>query len=621
MEETGAAQGMTRTGRVYTPEHLGGTSKEAASKPPLIETGPNDLWRKVQTREYCVVNHLNKTPVQISILSLLQNSEAHKNTLMKVLNEAYVPNNITSGKKANMVGVLIDGGSSLNICSLTTLKRLGKGLHEIRAGLGERGLHGTQKATIGEINLFLQKGQTWFDVEFQVLDISATYNMLLGRPWIHASGAVASTLHQAVKFEWNHHEVIIHGDGSNPIYTNQIVPVVENRRKLGGETYHRSECINVIEKDKWWSNKIESILLRTGYEPDKGLDKNLQGITKLIQLKRHGTTFGLGYEYTWHEYQNWSPPWRGPYYPLERPIQHLHQTFQQTDVIWGSEEDETLACLRNLFQDDEDMDCNAIVEEEEEEELMIQTVGKVAVLKNWTAAPIIITYPGEPTTVTCNGTTQHKDSDSEEEDIILEEIVREVENFENKPKSNLDKTEIVNLGDPETVKETRISIHLSPSEKEEYTRFLKEYEDIFAWFYDDMTGLSTSIVAHKLPTYPMCPPVKQKLIKFKPDMSLKIKEEVTKKIKTKVLRVVEYPTWLANIVPVLKKDGKVRVCVNYLDLNKASPKDDFLLPNIHILIDKCAKHELQSFVDCFAGYHQIWSRENSLYHSVGDVLL
>ncbi|XP_070046199.1 uncharacterized protein [Nicotiana tomentosiformis] len=126
---------------------------------------------------------------------------------------------------------------------------------------------------------------------------------------------------------------------------------------------------------------------------------------------------------------------------------------------------------------------------------------------------------------------QHKDSDweeIEEKDVILEEIVREVENFENKLKSNLDETEVVNLGDSEIVKETRRSIHLSPSEKEEYTRFLREYEDIFAWSYDDMTWLSTSVVAHKLPTNPMCPPVKKKLRKFKPDMSLKIKEEVTK---------------------------------------------------------------------------------------------
>ncbi|XP_070034499.1 uncharacterized protein [Nicotiana tomentosiformis] len=145
-------------------------------------------------------------------------------------------------------------------------------------------------------------------------------------------------------------------------------------------------------------------------------------------------------------------------------------------------------------------------------------------------------------TVTCNETTQYKESDLEdlEDDIIPEKIIKEVENFENKPKSNLEETEVVNLENSETVKENRISIHLLPSEKEEYIRFLKEYEDIFTWSYDDMTGLSTSIVAYKLPTNPMCQMVKQKLRKFKPDMSLKIKEEVTKQIKAKVLRVVEY---------------------------------------------------------------------------------
>ncbi|XP_070021710.1 uncharacterized protein [Nicotiana sylvestris] len=125
--------------------------------------------------------------------------------------------------------VLIYGGSSLNICLLTTLKRLGKGLHEIRPGtINVKAFDGSQRATIGEINLCLQMSPTWFDVEFQVLDISATYNLMLGKPWIHATGVVASTLQQVVKFEWNHQEVIIHGDESNPIYTNQTVPVVEN---------------------------------------------------------------------------------------------------------------------------------------------------------------------------------------------------------------------------------------------------------------------------------------------------------------------------------------------------------------------------------------------------------
>ncbi|XP_070009968.1 uncharacterized protein [Nicotiana sylvestris] len=69
---------------------------------------------------------------------------------------------------------------------------------------------------------------------------------------------------------------------------------------------------------------------------------------------------------------------------------------------------------------------------------------------------------------------------------------------------------------------------------------MKEYEDIFALSCEDMTGLSTSIVDHKLPTNYMFPPVKQKDRNFKRDMSLKIKEEVTKKIKANVLRKLRH---------------------------------------------------------------------------------
>ena len=60
-------------------------------------------------------------------------------------------------------------------------------------------------------------------------------------------------------------------------------------------------------------------------------------------------------------------------------------------------------------------------------------------------------------------------------------------------------------------------------------------------------------------------------------MLLKIKEELKKQLDAGFLEVSKYPQWVANIVPVLKKDGKVRMCVDYWDLNRASPKDDFPL--------------------------------------------
>lgn len=47
----------------------------------------------------------------------------------------------------------------------------------------------------------------------------------------------------------------------------------------------------------------------------------------------------------------------------------------------------------------------------------------------------------------------------------------------------------------------------------------------------------------------------------------------------------ENPDWVASIVPVKKKNGQIRVCVDFRDLNKACPKDEFSLPVTEILID------------------------------------
>ena len=85
---------------------------------------------------------------------------------------------------------------------------------------------------------------------------------------------------------------------------------------------------------------------------------------------------------------------------------------------------------------------------------------------------------------------------------------------------------------------------------------LREYTDIFAWSYQDMPGLSTEIVEHQLPMRPECKPVQQKLRRVKPEMLLKIKEEVKKQLDAGFLEVAKYPKWVANIVPVPKKDDK-----------------------------------------------------------------
>ena len=84
-----------------------------------------------------------------------------------------------------------------------------------------------------------------------------------------------------------------------------------------------------------------------------------------------------------------------------------------------------------------------------------------------------------------------------------------------------------------------------------------------------------------------------------------INEEVEKLLTAKFIREVHYPEWLANVAMVKNPNGKWRICIDYTDLNKACPKDSFLIPRIDQLMDVTMGHELLSFIDAYSGYNQI----------------
>ena len=84
-----------------------------------------------------------------------------------------------------------------------------------------------------------------------------------------------------------------------------------------------------------------------------------------------------------------------------------------------------------------------------------------------------------------------------------------------------------------------------------------------------------------------------------------MKEEIQKQLSVGFISVIMYPEWLANVVLVPKKDGKVRVCVDFRNLNKDRPKDNFPLPHIDMLVDNTIGHAMLSFIDGFSSYNQI----------------
>uniref|UniRef100_A0A2N9F6K1 Uncharacterized protein n=1 Tax=Fagus sylvatica TaxID=28930 RepID=A0A2N9F6K1_FAGSY len=150
-----------------------------------------------------------------------------------------------------------------------------------------------------------------------------------------------------------------------------------------------------------------------------------------------------------------------------------------------------------------------------------------------------------------------------------------------------------------------VSALLTPAEEKEYLELLTKYKDVFAWTYKEMSRLDLRVTVHQLAIKQEAHPVKQAQRRFRPELIFQIEAEVNKLEQAGFIREVQFPKWIANIVPVKKKNGQIRVYVNFRDLNRACPKDDFPLPNTELMVDSTIGHEALSFMDGSSGYNQI----------------
>jgi len=120
-----------------------------------------------------------------------------------------------------------------------------------------------------------------------------------------------------------------------------------------------------------------------------------------------------------------------------------------------------------------------------------------------------------------------------------------------------------------------------------------------------MPWLDRRVAMHHLNINSDIKPVKQQQRLFRPEIMETIQSEVKKLIDSGFIREEQHPDWVANIVPVTKKKRKIRICIDFRDLNKAYPKDEFPLPITDVMIDNTYEFERMSFVDGFSGYNQI----------------
>ncbi|XP_071926146.1 uncharacterized protein [Coffea arabica] len=342
---------VTRSGRIASP--FGATvpiqtnSPELPAKPAITEKEALDFLKRLQRSEYNVVEKLSKSPAQISMLDLFFSSDMHRDALLEVLTKAQIPKDISVANFSYIVGnvlstkqitfsddelpaegighnkalyiamrcngkmlpkALIDNGSALNICPWSTLEKLG--LQDIKlrsSGTIVRGFDGAQREPIGEVDLLI----TIFAEEdcFVIAD----------------SGSEEDGSRNATVTPHNTADIV------------SVSWITKEERAL-------SKASVMMAKE----------MIRGGYEFDKGLGRDLQGILKPVEIVEKKDSFGLGFRPTAKDIKEMKKRKRAEKEGRQKAfdIPPLHYTFPRPTEVITSEinpVDEIETSLAQLF--------------------------------------------------------------------------------------------------------------------------------------------------------------------------------------------------------------------------------------------------------------------------------
>ena len=112
-----------------------------------------------------------------------------------------------------MPSVLLDNCSALNVYLLVTAIALGFSPTDLEpSSQTTRAYDGTERMIMGTLSTHVMIRPVRYSILFQVSRIRSSFNLLLGRSWIHEAGAIPSSLHQKLKFIQEGHIITIQSD-------------------------------------------------------------------------------------------------------------------------------------------------------------------------------------------------------------------------------------------------------------------------------------------------------------------------------------------------------------------------------------------------------------------------
>ncbi|XP_060968195.1 uncharacterized protein LOC133035834 [Cannabis sativa] len=689
-------------------------------------TGEDEMTRA----KYDILDHLKRIPALLSVYDALQMSPEHRNALVVALTspEFYTekiepmksislethtscmacitfddkdrqlgaalhnqPLYVTGMVADNRVSrIMLDCGSAVNVLPLKTLRDVGLHPRQLSpSSLTIQGFNQAGEKVRGSITLKIEIGELNSEALFHVIDSDTSYNVLLGRPWLHEYGVIPSTLHQCFKFCKEGKVKSVNAD-PNPFYGEQV--------NYADAKFYKPDNVTILKGKPEESKRHENSVIQNSPQIKRlSLVKSPQSKEENLKVSNQKRTFkyipksqrGVGQKALTPIEDSMTALMTSFTLPLRKIDQSLPKGKMQISVSFGkdSKKNKTVItlnktsstsvtpktfktmkknvhfkkqkgvtihqnsdCLKASFEPDE-------LTEEEQKMFHSDDVPtpspRVSVfdrLEPSTSTPRVsaferLVFPSAPQSkgtkkqkqwmpkqkkslrITIRGHETQEDGEnfaqvnylSFEESLTVEDegsssnpsedfidiFQPAPREFEDGGQATVDDLVEINLGTEDDPKPVFVSALLSEEELPQYIQVLRENKDVFAWLYRDMPGLNRKVVVHRLAVSKDATPVKQSQRRIRPELLPKVEAEIDKLRDCRFIREVQYPTWLANIVIVMKKNGQLCICVDYRDLNRACPKDEFPLPITELLIDATTGFDALSFMYGFSGYNQI----------------
>ena len=147
----------------------------------------------------------------------------------------------------------------------------------------------------------------------------------------------------------------------------------------------------------------------------------------------------------------------------------------------------------------------------------------------------------------------------------LQEKFRKPTNTKNRSSTLL--YEVVNLGTKQDPKNINLGKNCTTAKKATFMKLFREFKDVFAWTYEDLKTYDMNIIQHVITLKENAKPFQQKLSKMHPSLEPLVKKDLNKLVTTNIIFPIRHTTWVANLVPVRRNSGDIRICIDFRNLN------------------------------------------------------